>query len=108
MSLITEVRRRARHVAAPVLGAIALFYFGYHAIQGEHGVIAWFELSQQMEQARAELAVATAERAFLEHRVALLRPESLDRDLLDERARHMLNLARPDEFVVLDPERRPD
>jgi cell division protein FtsB len=37
----------------------------------------------------------------LERRVALLRPESLDRDMLEERARAVLNLARPEDRVIL-------
>jgi cell division protein FtsB len=44
-----------------------------------------------------------AERDALDHRVGLLRPEHLDRDMLDERAREMLNLAGPNEIVILRP-----
>ena len=43
--------------------------------------------------------------ARLERDVALLRPESLDPDMLDERARASLNLAHPDDLVML--KRRP-
>jgi cell division protein FtsB len=37
----------------------------------------------------------------LELAVSLLRVESLDPDMLDERARHILGLAHPDEFIIL-------
>jgi len=37
--------------------------------------------------------------------VSLLRPESLDPDMLDERARAILNLANQDDLVML--KRRP-
>ena len=38
---------------------------------------------------------------MLERRVSLLRPESLDRDMLEERARAVLDLARPEERVIV-------
>ena len=39
-------------------------------------------------------------RRDLERDVALLRPESLDPDLLDERARAALGFAHPDELTI--------
>ena len=40
-------------------------------------------------------------RERLERDVSLLRPESLDPDMLDERARAILNLAHKDDLVML-------
>ncbi len=40
-------------------------------------------------------------RERLERDVSLLRPESLDPDMLDERARAILNLANKDDLVML-------
>ena len=40
----------------------------------------------------------------LEEKVRLLSSDSLDLDMLDERARAVLNLARKDEFIILDSE----
>ncbi len=102
MSASGEIRRRARHVAGPALVAALIGYFGYHAVQGEHGLIAWWRITQQIERVEATLDETRAEREALERRVALLRPESLDPDMLEERARIMLNLARPDEVIILD------
>jgi cell division protein FtsB len=41
----------------------------------------------------------------LERRASLLRPDHLDPDMLEERARTILNFARPDEIVVIAPRR---
>jgi cell division protein FtsB len=41
-------------------------------------------------------------RRGLERRVAALKPEGLDRDMLDERARVVLGLAHADEVVFLN------
>jgi cell division protein FtsB len=102
MSASGEIRRRARHVAGPALVAALIGYFGFHAVQGEHGLIAWWRIAQQIERTQAALDETRGEREALERRVTLLRPESLDPDMLEERARIMLNLAHPDEVIILD------
>ncbi len=103
MALVHEIRRRGRHILPPVLLAVTLGYFGYHVIQGERGVVAWLQLEKDLRLARANAAVLSQEKAQLEHRVSLLRPNSLDPDLLEERARAVLNYARDGEMLVLLP-----
>jgi len=101
MGLIVEIRSRARHIVGPVLGICAVAYFAYHAVQGDRGLIAWVSLKQRVEASRAELDGITAQRKILEHRVSRLYPESLDPDLLDERARLMLNYGHATDIVIL-------
>lgn len=100
MNILHELRKRAPQVAVPVIGACVAGYFAYHAVQGDRGLIAWLVLNQQIHEAQAVEAELAAERATLEQRVALLRPDSLDPDLLAERARVMLNLAHADELII--------
>ncbi len=100
VAFLDEIRQRARHTAGPLLIACVVAYFGYHAIQGRRGVITWLQLGQQIEQTRTALVHSRAEERRLAHRVALVRSESLDPDLLDERARAVLNLAHPDDLVI--------
>lgn len=100
MSLIGEFRARARHVVGPVLGVLAIGYFGFHAIHGDRGLIAWNHLKLQVEAAQGILDDTSVERRVLENRVRLLNPRSLDPDMLDERARLMLNIGRDDEIVI--------
>jgi cell division protein FtsB len=57
-------------------------------------------LKQQVRKAKATLVAVEAERTTLGRRVDLLRPDHLDRDLLDERARRELNLIGPNETVT--------
>jgi len=101
-SLPREIRYRARHLVLPLLGCLVIVYFGYHAVQGDRGLLAWLSKSNEAEMLRADVEALKAERAALEHRVARLRPESLDLDLLDERARAVLNLSSPDEIVIIN------
>lgn len=103
MTLISEFRSRARHVVGPVIGICAMGYFAYHGINGDRGLVALWQVSKQVESARADLDVARARRQALEARVRLLRPESLDPDMLEERARIVLNYGRADELVIIQP-----
>ena len=50
---------------------------------------------------RAVLADLDEKKEALENRVHLLRSGSLDLDLLDERARHVLNVGHDDEIIIL-------
>ena len=102
MGLLAELKRRAGDAVAPAIGFCVVGYFAYHSIQGDRGLVAWMRLNEHIEIARSELDGLRAERAALERRVSLLRPDSLDRDLLDEQARIVLNYARPGEIVILD------
>src|ERR1051326_3670267 len=101
MAILQELRRRAPGILPPVLGALAFSYFAYHAVEGDRGLRSWLKLRQEIDAARATEAELASERAVLERRVSLLRPESLDRDMLEERARAVLDLARPEERVIL-------
>lgn len=101
MALVHEIRRRARQVAPQALFACTLAYFVYHAVHGDRGVMAWLKLKDELAQARAEQAELAAQRADLEHRVGLLRGNPMDADLLDERARLLLNYGHPDELTIL-------
>jgi cell division protein FtsB len=80
-------------------------YFGYHLQIGEHGLKARADLESRKEVLEGELAGLDVVKQRLERDVALLRPESLDPDMLDERARALLNLAHPDDLVMM--KRRP-
>jgi cell division protein FtsB len=103
MVFIAEIRKRARFVAGPVLGISLAAYFAYHLVEGERGLIAWHRLSQQLKEAKTTQAEVRGDRDALDRRVGLLRPEHLDRDMLDERARETLNLAGPNDIVILRP-----
>ena len=92
---------RAKSVLVLAVGAAALAYFGYHAINGQRGLVAWFQVGQRIEQLENRWVLNQTRIKPLELSVSLLRGESLDPDMLDERARHILGLAHPDEIIIL-------
>lgn len=104
MAVIDEIRYRARSALWPIIGALLLAYFSYHMVQGQQGVLSLLQLQAKVEKAEAIHAAVRAERVELESRVALLRPDNLDPDMIEERARVMLNFAYPNEIVILQPE----
>jgi cell division protein FtsB len=89
----------------PLLACGAAGYFAYHLQIGDHGLAARAELQGRKDVLQGELAGLNEVRQRLERDVSLLRPESLDPDMLDERARAILNLAHQDDLVML--KRRP-
>jgi cell division protein FtsB len=85
----------------PLLACGAAGYFGYHLQTGDHGLEARAQLEGRKAVLEGELAGLQEVRSRLERDVALLRPESLDPDMLDERARAILDLAHPDDLIML-------
>jgi cell division protein FtsB len=107
MQLRREFHRRLKSLAAQLLGACVAGYFIYHAVQGDRGILAWLRVTQQFEAAQQELTKSATDRAALEQRVALLSNSSLDLDMLEERARIMLNFSDPDDVVIFGSSNKP-
>ncbi len=83
------------------VGLIAcLFYFGWHQFLSPTGAAALERLETTKVQLELELASLRAKRMQFESRVALLRPESLDPEMLDEMARSQLGLVGQNDFIV--------
>jgi cell division protein FtsB len=85
-----------------VLTSAILAYFGFHAVHGQRGLLAWVDRNREIEASRQELAGLTAEREAHERRIKGLKPGQLDRDLLEEELRQ-LGYIRPGEVIVLPP-----
>jgi cell division protein FtsB len=97
-------RRRLRSVLTALgiylSAALLIGYFGVNAYTGNHGLRARQDLDQEIAQLSAELATLSAERATLERRVSLLRSENIDPDMLDERARALLDYVDPSDLTL--------
>jgi cell division protein FtsB len=100
--MITRTRFQAVMTALGLYVGAALLigYFGVNAYTGRHGLKAKQDLDQQIAELTRELATVRAERAEIERRVVLLRPDGLDPDMLDERARAMLDYVHPRDLTM--------
>jgi cell division protein FtsB len=103
MIVLREMRRRAKLLIGPVLGLALTGYFAYHLVEGDRGLRAWMRITQDLRQAKSNLADVAAERAVLDRRVANMRPDHLDPDLLETQVRRNLDVAAPDEIVIMQP-----
>ncbi len=100
--MVTRIRLRAilTTLALYAFAAALIGYFGVNAYGGAYGLRANQDLAVTMAELRRELSELAAERRRWEHRVSLLRAESLDPDMLDERARARLDYLHPKDALL--------
>ena len=104
MSTRQRKQSKLKPLVLPVCCLFILGYFAYHAVEGDYGLFALGKLQDRVATLKTELKEIQAERQRMEAHVALMRPESLDRDMIDERAREALNMADAKDIVIfLDP-----
>ncbi len=75
-------------------------FFGFYALFGSNGLLAWGDYAQRYDARTAELARIEKERAQLANRVSLLDPRHANPDMVDELVRRDLGLAHPDEVII--------
>ena len=76
---------------------LTFIYFSFYAVKGERGFLRYVYLTDEVKEAHR-----AAEKSEWESKVKLLSPESLDLDMLNERAHIVLNMVGKDEFIILD------
>jgi cell division protein FtsB len=84
-----------------VLAALFIGYFGLNAYTGDHGLKARQNLDHEITDLAQQLERTKAERERWERRVALLKSDRIDPDMLDERARFLLDYADPHDVTVI-------
>ncbi|MEM1346701.1 MAG: septum formation initiator family protein [Pseudomonadota bacterium] len=96
-------RMRWRQILAPgcyvLMGAIALVFL-HSAIAGETGWRALREAEALKARLQVEHAEVLSEDAVIRNRVERLKGPVIDPDLLDERARIVLGLARTEDLLL--------
>ena len=98
-------RKRLRSILSTLalyaLAALLIGYFGINAYNGDRGLKAKEDIDRQMATLTAELDRLKAEQAQWERRIALLKSDDLDPDMLDERARTLLDYADPHDLTLM-------
>jgi cell division protein FtsB len=102
------IRKRARRILIPLvlysISAGMVGYFMHHAHTGARGVEARQQFEAQADALNKEYEAVRTERADWERRIALLRSDQIDRDLLEERARVMLGRVHRNDLVIVTGE----
>ena len=96
----TVLRTVLRRAAVPAAAIVSMGFFGYYAVLGPNGIVAYREYTRQLERRQVEYARLDKARAELRNRVNLLDPRRADPDMVDELVRKELNVAHPDEVIV--------
>jgi len=105
MASRSRTRAALSAIGLYIAASLIIGYFWAHAHSGDHGLRAKQDLVQQAADLRRELAEVKDERAAWEHRVSLLRPNAVDPDLLEERARAQLDYMHPRDLTLVLPRR---
>ncbi len=79
---------------------VLLGYFAWTAFYGPRGYPYREQLNQHVATLKDEFDGIVAKHKAIETRVALMRPESMDPDMLDELARKTLDLAASNEITI--------
>lgn len=100
------IRRRIRAIVFPILlcltsGTVAS-YFVWHAINGDRGIKAKKDYLAQMEILQTERQALMKEKTVLERRIAMLRGEEVERELLEEEARSVLGRVHRNDVVLFE------
>ena len=88
------------------LTLILLWYFSWQAIYSNSGIITYFKLQSNLRRDTTKLHALTLERLEIEHKATILKPSSVDKDMLDELSRQTLGLASANETVIINNKRR--
>jgi cell division protein FtsB len=101
MSLVVDLKRRARMAVPPVVFLSLVAYFLWQAQLGPRGLNTWAQRQTDLKVAQQDYAMAQQEVAAWERRVRSMRSDRLDRDTLDERTRALLNLSDSNDIIVM-------
>ena len=101
----TRLGQFLRGLLLHAIAASLIGYFALQAFQGNYGLDARKGYEQDITRLTLERDELKAERKDLERRVALLKPESIDPDMVEELARRDLGFAGPNDLLLLNPRR---
>ena len=84
-----------------LIGICLCLYFACHVILGHRSVVRLYVLEQQIETLSQKKTEYAAEKAALYKKVTMLRPGSVNTDLLEEQARLVLGYRQAEEIILL-------
>ena len=77
-------------------------YLVYQMMNGDRGVFALFKLSEKHNVLKQDINKLEKQKQSLEKKVYMLKPESLNLDLLDEQVRRKLGYGENGETVYME------
>jgi cell division protein FtsB len=105
--LLRAFKNRLRAMMPPVIFLGITWYFAWNAMHGSRGLEAQRVQLAELAKAQAAFTAIDAQRSLWETRIATLNGQTVARDMLDNEARLVLNLADPADLVVQLPAAQP-
>jgi cell division protein FtsB len=99
----TRLKRPAfwRHLGLSLILVAFQGYLGYSYFTGNFGIESQDVLEREIEDLGANSSALGAEIESYRHRISLFKSSSLDPDLISERARALLSMSAPTDYVVM-------
>ncbi len=101
--MATRQKKNSRFtgLAIPLVCLGILGYYGINAFYGNLGIKSRAQMDEHSLQLQFELVRLRQERQDLKLNVELLRDGRVEKDMLDQQARQLLNMVKADEFVII-------
>jgi len=101
--MVTRKRLRAflNALTLYALAALLIGYFGINAYSGNRGLKAKEDIDQQIATLTAELDRLQSEDVQWQRRIGLIKSGDTDPDMLDERARALLDYVDPNDLTLM-------
>ena len=84
-----------------LIGLLLCFYFSFHIIKGARGFSALIDAKRELVENSDIFQNLQHEKITLQKKVVGLRPESVNKDLLEEQVRYILGYQHPNEINVI-------
>lgn len=101
MNKLLQHRYVIRQNLITIIGICLCVYFTYHTLQGNRSALRLMTLNTTIDTMSLKNDKLSADREALEHKVAMMRPGTVSKDLLEERARVVLGYKYEDEIAIL-------
>lgn len=92
-------QQRKKEIAIISIAVLLVFYFVFHAFSGKKGVFALSSMQKELLSKSKQLEEKRAKRIEIEHRVNLLKSDSLDLDILEEQVKKNLGFSKKNEKI---------
>lgn len=99
-----KIRYHLSQIIFPLGVLLLLGYFSYHLFTGNRGLLSWKKVKAELQAEKEVYERLLPEKENLENKVRHLRSNHVERDLLDERVRAMLNFGTEKETVIIRDE----
>lgn len=102
MDLAIDIQNTLKRYWVPLLCGFIIIYFVFNIFCGNRNIYRLFALQHEIAQAKIQAQTYQKRKVRLQRLVDHLSDQSLDVDLLEERARIVLNVASDEDFIILN------